>query len=60
MPPQIGDFISQSVYEGLLKSSDGHSLAQTPYMTCQFVNVTGKQVSVGTSLKVICILSSLH
>lgn len=51
MPPQIGDFISQSVYEGLLKSSDGHSLAQTPYMTCQFINVAGKQVSVGTSLK---------
>ncbi|KAL4064427.1 P-loop containing nucleoside triphosphate hydrolase protein [Scleroderma citrinum] len=51
MPPQIGAFISQTVYDSQLKSSEGHPLYETPNMTCHFVNVAGLQVSVGTSWK---------
>ena len=52
MPLQIGRFISGCVYEGELKSSASHPLAETPGMTYHFVNVGGKQISVGTSWKV--------
>ena len=61
MPPQIGDFIAQTVYpskddlEGsdpLLKSSDTHSLAGDQPLLCHFVNIPGQQISHGTSWKV--------
>ncbi|KAL4064428.1 P-loop containing nucleoside triphosphate hydrolase protein [Scleroderma citrinum] len=44
MPPQIGEFIFQTVYEG-------HPLCETSNITCYFINVTGLQVSVETSWK---------
>ncbi|KAF8126927.1 P-loop containing nucleoside triphosphate hydrolase protein [Boletus edulis] len=60
MPPQIGDFIAQTVYPSesdsedsppLLKSSDQHSLANEESLLCYFVNVPGQQISQGTSWK---------
>ncbi|KAG6329772.1 hypothetical protein ID866_9318 [Astraeus odoratus] len=51
MPPQIGEFISQSVYDSLLESNADHYLSYTEHMTCRFVNVPGQQVSHGTSWK---------
>ncbi|KAI5989422.1 P-loop containing nucleoside triphosphate hydrolase protein [Pisolithus orientalis] len=51
MPPQIGDFISEAVYEDLLKSNGVHPLADTDLPTCHFVNVPGEQLSQGTSWK---------
>lgn len=54
MPPQIGNFIAQTVYpnlseesdaEPLLKSSEHHSLADAESLLCHFVNVPGNQVS---------------
>ena len=63
MPPQIGNFIAQTVYpfvdgseaedsEPLLKSSEHHPLADAESFLCHFVNVPGQQVSEGTSWKV--------
>ena len=62
MPPQIGDFIAQTVYpsegsdeedsEPLLKSSESHPLADAETLLCHFVNVPSQQVSQGTSWKV--------
>ncbi|KAG6374408.1 P-loop containing nucleoside triphosphate hydrolase protein [Boletus reticuloceps] len=61
MPPQIGDFIAQTVYPSesdsedsppLLKSSDQHPLANEGSLLCYFVNVPGQQISQGTSWKV--------
>ncbi|KAI6123273.1 P-loop containing nucleoside triphosphate hydrolase protein [Pisolithus croceorrhizus] len=51
MPPQIGEFISEAVYEELLKSHEAHPLANADVPTCHFVNVPGVQVSHGTSWK---------
>lgn len=59
MPPQIGDFIAQTVYpskdedlESLLKSSELHPLAGIDTQLCYFVNVPSQQMSHGTSWKV--------
>ncbi|KAF9223780.1 P-loop containing nucleoside triphosphate hydrolase protein [Gyrodon lividus] len=58
MPPQIGNFIAQTVYPGasegsepLLNSSEHHPLAQEKSLLCRFVDVAGQQVSHGTSWK---------
>ena len=66
MPPQIGDFIAQTVYpsegsdeedsEPLLKSSESHPLADAETLLCHFVNVPSQQVSQGTSWKVSAFL----
>ena len=60
MPPQIGNFIAQTVYtpsedpdsEPLLRSSEYHPLAEAEAFLCHFVNVPGQQISQGTSWKV--------
>lgn len=63
MPPQIGNFIAQTVYpsvddsedaEPLLKSNELHPLADASdkSLLCYFVDVPGQQVSQGTSWKV--------
>lgn len=39
MPPQIGDFISDAVYEGQLRSNPRHPQANAH--TCFFVDVLG-------------------
>ncbi|KAG9314976.1 P-loop containing nucleoside triphosphate hydrolase protein [Chiua virens] len=59
MPPQIGDFIAQTVYpsqdpeneHSKLKSSDQHPLANEKSPLCYFVNVPGQQVSQVKSWK---------
>ncbi|KIJ66999.1 hypothetical protein HYDPIDRAFT_85399 [Hydnomerulius pinastri MD-312] len=51
MPPQIGDFISQTVYSSKLQSNDYHPLANSEALLCHFVNVPGAQVQQGTSWK---------
>ncbi|KAI6042882.1 P-loop containing nucleoside triphosphate hydrolase protein [Pisolithus marmoratus] len=51
MPPQIGGFISEAVYEELLKSHEAHPLANINVPTCHFINVPGEQLSHGTSWK---------
>jgi regulator of nonsense transcripts 1 len=52
MPPQIGNFISDSVYDGLLKSNPLHPITADT-TACYFVDVPdGKEVFDGSSLKV--------
>jgi regulator of nonsense transcripts 1 len=60
MPPQIGNFIAQTVYpskdiskdpESQLKSNDHHPLADAESLLCYFVNVPGQQISHSTSWK---------
>ena len=40
MPPQIGDFISQQVYNGELKSHPGHP-TKSRTIACRFVDIDG-------------------
>lgn len=40
MPPQIGDFISEHVYKGLLKSNPRH-VVPSSVVACRFVDVEG-------------------
>jgi len=40
MPPQIGDFISQHVYDGQLKSNPSHVVDPSD-IACRFVDVDG-------------------
>ena len=40
MPPQIGNFISEHVYDGLLKSNPSHAVPSS-VVACRFVDVEG-------------------
>ncbi len=40
MPPQIGEFISQQVYDGLLQSDAGHVVPLST-VACRFIDVNG-------------------
>lgn len=52
MPPQIGDFVSDKVYEGLLKSNPSHPV-KNDVIACYFVDVMGaKEQNDGDSFKV--------
>jgi hypothetical protein len=42
MPPQIGDFISEHVYDGLLKSNPKH-VVPSSVVACRFVDVEGME-----------------
>lgn len=42
MPPQIGEFISQHVYDGQLLSDEGHVVPSSD-IACRFVDVNGKE-----------------
>ena len=42
MPPQIGDFISQQVYSGELKSNPGHP-TKSKTIACRFVDISGAE-----------------
>ena len=42
MPPQIGDFISQQVYSGELKSNPGHPI-KSRTIACRFVDIGGAE-----------------
>jgi regulator of nonsense transcripts 1 len=44
MPPQIGDFISQHVYDGQLKSNPSHAISSS-VISCHFVDVKGIEES---------------
>ncbi|KAE9405144.1 hypothetical protein BT96DRAFT_988692 [Gymnopus androsaceus JB14] len=47
MPPQMGDFISQNVYDGLLKSNPTHPITNKT-IACRFINVLGnEQMNIG-------------
>jgi hypothetical protein len=52
MPPQIGDFISDAVYDGQLRSNPSHPITDTT-VACHFIDVShGKEQGDGTSWKV--------
>jgi hypothetical protein len=42
MPPQIGDFISQQVYDGELHSDPGHVIPSSA-IACRFIDVNGSE-----------------
>ena len=42
MPSQIGDFISEHVYEGLLRSHSGHEFPLST-IACRFIDVNGSE-----------------
>jgi hypothetical protein len=42
MPPQIGDFISEQVYDGDLLSHSGHVVPSSA-IACRFVDVNGSE-----------------
>ena len=42
MPPQIGDFISQQVYNGELKSNPDHP-TKSKTIACRFVDISGAE-----------------
>lgn len=48
MPPQIGDFISQQVYDGRLKSYSRHPIRSNT-TACRFVDIGGSDQARGTS-----------
>ena len=52
MPPQIGDIISEAVYEGKLKSNDKHPIT-SEVTACYFANIAnGTERQFGTSFRV--------
>lgn len=51
MPPQIGEFISDSVYDGQLQSNSDHPVTNE-VTACYFVDTDGQETSVGFSYKV--------
>ncbi|KAH9058402.1 P-loop containing nucleoside triphosphate hydrolase protein [Lactarius vividus] len=48
MPPQIGDFISQRVYDGGLQSNSRHP-TKSRTTACHFVDINGSDSASGTS-----------
>jgi hypothetical protein len=42
MPPQIGNFISEHVYDGKLKSNPSHVIPSS-VVACRFVDVNGSE-----------------
>ncbi|KAG1835152.1 P-loop containing nucleoside triphosphate hydrolase protein, partial [Suillus variegatus] len=50
MPPQIGQFVSTFVYDGLLESNPQHSVTNER-MACHFINIPSQEQSHGTSWK---------
>jgi hypothetical protein len=57
MPPQLGDFISQAMYNNQLNSNPLHPITQP---ACFFVDVAGgKAIQRGTSF-IVCTLPFPH
>ncbi|KAG1869567.1 AAA domain-containing protein [Suillus subluteus] len=50
MPPQIGRFISEAVYDGVLQSNPQHSVTDER-MACHFINIPSQEQLHGTSWK---------
>ncbi|KAK1236205.1 hypothetical protein PQX77_000549, partial [Marasmius sp. AFHP31] len=50
MPPQIGQFISDHVYDGELKSNPNHPITDK-VLACRLVDAHGKEESDGSSFK---------
>jgi regulator of nonsense transcripts 1 len=50
MPPQIGGFISEAVYDGLLESNPQHPVTNER-MACHFINIPSQEQRHGTSWK---------
>ncbi|KAG1841690.1 AAA domain-containing protein [Suillus subalutaceus] len=66
MPPQIGGFISEAVYGGLLESNPLHPVTNER-MACHFVNIPSQEQLHGTSWKnvgecqtILCIANMLQ
>jgi hypothetical protein len=57
MPPQIGDFISQQVYDGQLRSYSGH-VVPSGVIACRFVDVNGSE-QLDEDGKSICVSVAL-
>ncbi|OJA13627.1 hypothetical protein AZE42_03979 [Rhizopogon vesiculosus] len=58
MPPQIGWFISQAIYDSELDSNPEHPIT-TERMACHFINIPSEEQPHGTSWKASCFISSL-
>jgi regulator of nonsense transcripts 1 len=58
MPPQIGNFVSKTVYGDKLKSDPNHPV-QGDVLACRFVDAGGKERKSGDSYEVIQLLSFL-
>jgi regulator of nonsense transcripts 1 len=57
MPPQIGDFISQHVYDSQLKSNLSHTVPSS-VISCHFVDVKGFE-EVGNNKKSYIVSAAL-
>ena len=51
MPPQIGRFISDAIYDGQLDSNPLHPITNER-MACHFINIPSQEQLHGTSWKV--------
>ena len=56
MPPQIGHFISQAIYDSQLESNPEHPITMER-MACHFINIPSQELPHGTSWKVSCFIS---
>jgi hypothetical protein len=54
MPPQIGDIISEAVYDAKLKSNPLHPITEKT-TACYFIDVPGKERKMNDSFKVCLI-----
>jgi len=51
MPPQIGQIISEAVYDGKLKSNPGHPVTKSS-IACRFIDILGQEKHQGDSFMV--------
>lgn len=59
MPPQIGQIISDAVYDNKLKSFAGHPITDD-IKACHFINVLGKEKQLeSNSFRVFLFLSAI-
>lgn len=55
MPPQIGEIISNTVYDGKLKSNPSHPITDE-IIACRFIDVPGQEKRHGDSFMVLFII----
>jgi len=53
MPPQIGNIISEEVYDGKLKSNPLHPITEE-ITACYFLDVVGKEKKLPTGSLLVC------
>jgi len=59
MPPQIGDIISEAVYENKLKSNPNHPIT-SEITACYFVNIAGKEKQCDKSFMASFLVYHFH